>query len=151
VSRTLSLGTALEDFIAARSSAKPSRHTVKAWRSDIAIVAELVPGRGKRDPLELDVDELTKAALRAAFGTFSDDHAKASITRAWSSWNALFDHFVAEDIVEGNPMPAIVKPKRTRGPVKVIRGDRVVDRLLEVAATRASDHRFADQTGSGWS
>lgn len=135
MSRTPSLGYALEDFIAARSSAKPSRHTVKAWRTDIAVVAELVPGRGDREPLEVGVDELTKAALRTAFGAFSSDHAKASITRAWSSWNALFDHLVAEDVVEGNPMPAIVKPKRTRGPVKVIRGDRIVDRLLEAAAT----------------
>lgn len=129
-----SLGSALENFIATRASAKPSRHSIKAWRTDVTMVARQVPGRGAREPLELRVDELTKAALRSAFGAFSADHAKASITRAWSSWNALFDHLVSEDVVEGNPMPAVVKPKRMRGPVKVIRGDRVVDRLLEVAS-----------------
>jgi integrase/recombinase XerC len=47
---------------------------------------------------------------------------------------ARVDHLVAEDVVEGNPMPAIDKPKRERGPVKYIRGNHVVDRLLETAA-----------------
>ena len=35
--KALSLGTALDDFVVARASAKPSRHTVRAWRTDIAV------------------------------------------------------------------------------------------------------------------
>jgi integrase/recombinase XerC len=60
--------------------------------------------------------------MRAAFGAYADHHSKASVRRAWSSWHGLFDHLVAEDVVEGNPMPAIDKPKRERGPSNTSEG-----------------------------
>jgi site-specific recombinase XerD len=105
------------------------------------VVAGFVPGHGSREPLEIGIDQLTKAALRVAFGTFANSYSKASIRRAWSSWSALFDHLVAKDLIEGNPMPAVGKPKSTRGPVKVIRGDHVVDRLFGAAATPVARSR----------
>src|SRR4029450_2529102 len=55
VAKPLSLSGALNEFVAA-SSAKRSPHTIKAWRSDIALVADLLPGRKSREPLEVIVD-----------------------------------------------------------------------------------------------
>ncbi|MDP9020921.1 MAG: hypothetical protein M3N25_09005 [Actinomycetota bacterium] len=42
-------------------------------------------------------------ALRAAFASWADDHAAASVLRAHSSWSSFFDFLVAEDLGEGTP------------------------------------------------
>ncbi len=54
----------------------------------------------------LHLEHLTKVALRAAFASWADDHAAASVLRAHSSWSSFFDFLVAEDLVEGNPIGA---------------------------------------------
>jgi hypothetical protein len=39
-------------FRRCRSTAKPSRHTVKAWRTDVADVACMLPSRDDNDHIE---------------------------------------------------------------------------------------------------
>jgi site-specific recombinase XerD len=84
---------------------------------------------------ELPLAALDKASLRRGFAAWAADHAKASTIRAWSAWNAFFRHLVADDLVEGNPMDGVGKPRRPSAPVKVIRGPDVTAKLLGAAAT----------------
>ncbi|HSH22810.1 MAG TPA: tyrosine-type recombinase/integrase [Acidimicrobiales bacterium] len=126
---------AVDDFLVALSAAKPSPHTLAAYRRDLVGVAARVAIAQGVSLDELTLAALDKASLRRGFASWAADHAKASTIRAWSAWNAFFRHLVADDVVEGNPMDGVGKPKRPRAPVKVIRGPDVTARLLAAAAT----------------
>ncbi len=125
---------AVEDFLVALSVAKPSPHTLAAYRRDLLGVARRVATAQGVALDELALAALDKASLRRGFAAWAADHAKASTIRAWSSWNAFFRHLVAEDLVEGNPMAGVGRPRRPTAPVKVIRGTDVTARLLATAA-----------------
>lgn len=112
---------------------KPSPNTLAAYRRDLVGVGRRMAPEGALDHLTLD--DLDKRALRAAFASWADDHAAASIRRAWSAWSSFFDFLVAEDLVAGNPMGAVTPPRAIRGRAKVIRGRDIAPRLLETAAT----------------
>lgn len=126
---------AVEDFLAAMSAAKPSRHTIAAYRRDLLGVARRIAALQGVDLDRLTVGSLDKAALRRGFASWADDHAKTSTIRAWSAWNALFTHLVSDDVLEGNPMGGVAKPRTPTAPVKVIRGQDITARLLATAAT----------------
>ncbi|MGH2705234.1 MAG: tyrosine-type recombinase/integrase [Actinomycetota bacterium] len=124
----------VDGFLVSIASAKPSRHTLAAYRRDVLGISRRIAvglGVGLED---LGLRDLTKSALRRAFASWASDHAKASILRAWSAWNAFWSYLVSEDLAEGNPMDGIAKPKRPRAPVKVIRGGDAIQRLLAAAA-----------------
>jgi integrase/recombinase XerC len=117
---------------------KPSPNTTAAYRRDlVGIARRLVGPVAGDDPAAalraLTVDDLTKSALREAFASWAQDHAAASIRRAWSAWNSFFDFLVADDVVAGNPMGSITPPRATRGAAKVIPGADVAARLLQTA------------------
>ena len=42
--------------------------------------------------------------LRVAFAQYSDDRAKTSISRAWSTWNQFLAFCVSDGQLAGNPM-----------------------------------------------
>lgn len=126
---------AVEDFLAAMKAAKPSRHTVAAYRRDLLGVGRRIAALQGVGLEGLTVEALDKAALRRGFASWADDHAKTSTIRAWSAWNALFTHLVGDDVVEGNPMGGVAKPRTPSAAVKVIRGQDVTARLLATAAT----------------
>ena len=128
---------AVDRYLRTLQAAKPSPHTVAAYRRDLAGVASRIGG----DAETLNLEQLTKDALRDAFASWADDHAKSSVMRAWSTWNGFFRFLVEEDLVEGNPMAAIRRPKPGRSQVKNIKGDGYVPRLLEAAATPAETDR----------
>lgn len=116
---------------------KPSPHTVAAYRRDLEGVGRRVAAQcGYGEDLELlQLDDLSKRALRAAFASWAEDHAAASIRRAWSAWNGFFEHLVIEEAVLGNPMGAITPPRPSRGKPKAIPGEDVASVLLTTAAT----------------
>lgn len=127
------LAAAIDEFFLARRPRKHSAHTLDAYRRDLeAITVELeaVLDR-KRDAITLD--QLEVRVLRRAFAAISDKSA-ATISRTWSTWNQLFAFLVAEDMVPGNPMAAVEKPRVPKSRPKAIVGDDSVDRLLRVAA-----------------
>jgi site-specific recombinase XerC len=66
--------------------------------------------------------------------SWASDHAGASVLRAHSSWSRFFDFLVAEDLVEGNPMAAVRKPRRVDGAPRAIRDPDAAARLLATAA-----------------
>ena len=113
-------------------AAKPAANTVAAYRRDLEGVARCIATDG--DVGVLHVRHLTKEALRAAFAAWAADHAAASVVRAHSSWSSFFDFLVAEDLVEGNPMAAVPKPRRNPSPPRAIRDPDAAARLLATAA-----------------
>lgn len=131
-----SFGALVERFLHDFGTRKPSPNTIAAYRRDLHGVSVRLAEAAGLDVDHLELVHLTKPALRAAFASWATDHASASVRRAWSAWNALFDSLVADDLVDGNPMAAITAPKSVRGRAKVIQGDDVIGRLLRTAAQR---------------
>ncbi len=123
----------IDEFFLARMPRKHSEHTLAAYRRDFDTIrgplAEVV-GVG---PEAVTVDQLDVRTLRRAFAAISHQSA-ATISRTWSTWNQLFTFLVAEQIVPGNPMAAIDKPRVPKGRPKAIVGDDSVDRLIRLAA-----------------
>jgi integrase/recombinase XerD len=128
----------VEDFFVARKPLKGSPHTEAAYRRDLAgVSAHLAAGLGV-GPGELVLGQLDAKALRRAFASFSEGHAASSIARAWTAWDQFFGFLVAEDLVVGNPMAAVAKPKVPRRAPKALQGEATPERLLESLAAR--DH-----------
>jgi integrase/recombinase XerD len=120
----------VEDFIVARKPLKGSPHTEAAYRRDLAgVSAHLATGLGV-GPSELVLGQLDAKALRQAFASFSEGHAASSIARAWSAWDQFFGFLVADDLVVGNPMAAVAKPKVPRRAPKALQGEATPERLL---------------------
>jgi site-specific recombinase XerC len=111
---------------------KPATNTLAAYRRDLESVARRIAADA--DVAVLHLEHLTKEALRAAFASWASDHAGASVLRAHSSWSRFFDFLVAEDLVEGNPMAAVPKPRRVDGAPRAIRVPDAAARLLATAA-----------------
>jgi len=111
---------------------KPSGRTLTAYRSDVVGVARRIDSDGIG---VLRLEHLTKAALRAGFASWAADHAAASLLRAHSAWSSLFDFLVAEDLLDGNPMAAVPKPRLARSAPKAIRAEDAAVRLLTTAGT----------------
>lgn len=129
--------SAIERYLVARRAAKPSPHTVAAYRRDLVAVSGCA-GR----VLGCDVDgvvlgSLTSQVLREAFADFAEERAASSVLRAWSTWNGFFSFWVAEQVVAGNPMSAVPRPRvRPSGP-KPLMGEDTPERLLEALARGA--------------
>lgn len=123
---------AVEDFLAARAAAKPSPHTLAAYRRDLEGVLACA-ARG-REAEQVEVAELSGGALRRAFAVFAEQRAASSVTRAWSTWNQFFRFLVAEGLIEGNPMAAVPRPRHRRPDPKPLLGEDTPERLLEALA-----------------
>ncbi len=127
------LSEAIDDFFLARMPRKHSKHTLDAYRRDLAaIIAELESVTGKPSD-QIAVSDLEVKTLRRAFAGISHQSA-ATISRTWSTWNQLFAFLVAEQILPGNPMAAIEKPRVPKSRPKAIVGDDSVERLIVAAS-----------------
>ncbi|MGB8020007.1 MAG: tyrosine-type recombinase/integrase [Candidatus Nanopelagicales bacterium] len=121
------LDTAIAGFLTMLRAGKPSPHTITAYAADVNLVRERLDAR----PEQLVVADLTAARLRAGFAGYADGHAKASVRRAWATWNRLCDHLVVEGLLAGNPMAAVPKPKAARSAPQAFT-DADMTALLEV-------------------
>ncbi|MFY1631875.1 tyrosine-type recombinase/integrase [Solwaraspora sp. WMMB335] len=128
-------GNLVEEFLADRTSRKPSPHTLQAYRRDLVAVLRLVDdGATPAGWAELPVSGLGPRQLRAAFARFAAPRSPASVHRAWSTWNAFFTFLVAEGVVAGNPMPAVGRPRAPLPLPKPLRGEETPEVLLAAAA-----------------
>ncbi|MBG0565938.1 tyrosine-type recombinase/integrase [Actinoplanes aureus] len=118
----------IDEFLAARAVRKPSAHTLSAYRRDLLLVLQ------QADPAPVTVSDLSPRVLRAAFARFAADRAPASVSRAWSSWNAFFTFLVTEGVVAGNPMPAVDKPRPVVLSPKPLRGEGTPEHLLRTVS-----------------
>ena len=123
-----------EDFFVARKPLKGSPHTEAAYRGDLAAISALLAEGLGTEAQELRLGQLSARALRRAFAAYSGTHAAASIARAWATWNQFFGFLVAEEVVVGNPMAAVAKPKVPARAPKALQGEGTPERLLEAVA-----------------
>ncbi|MFV2100846.1 tyrosine-type recombinase/integrase [Micromonospora sp. LOL_024] len=126
----------IEEFLTARATRKPSPHTQDAYRRDLTSVAVLA-AQLATPALPLDhlcVEALSPRLIRAAFARFATDRAATSVGRAWSTWNGFFSFLVAEQVVPGNPMPAVGRPRAPLPQPKPLRGEETPEHLLAAAA-----------------
>jgi len=118
-------------------TAKPSRHTVDAYGSDlVGIASELLdPIDHRRTVAELELDDVTIEALTVAFSNWASVRSGASVRRTWSAWNRFYGWLVATGRIGGNPMSAIDRPKAPdRGRIRSITIEDL-ERVLEIAHT----------------
>ncbi|PSK98949.1 integrase/recombinase XerD [Murinocardiopsis flavida] len=125
---------AVEEYLVARAPAKPSPHTVAAYRRDLRGVLECAAGVLGCGVADLVVADLSAGVLRRAFAEFAGQRAASSVLRAWSTWNGFFSFLVSEAVVEGNPMPAVRRPRVGPREPKPLLGEDTPERLLEALA-----------------
>ncbi|MBV2363147.1 tyrosine-type recombinase/integrase [Streptomonospora nanhaiensis] len=133
---------AVEDYLIARQPAKPSPHTLAAYRRDLTTVLRLAAHTHNTPPDQLLLTDLTAPLLRRAFAAFAADRAPSSVVRAWSTWNGFFGHLVAQGTVDGNPMPAVDRPRLKPHQPKPLMGEDTPEQLL--AALAAGCRRARD-------
>ena len=132
---------AAEEFFAARRVKKDSPHTTAAYRRDLAAIAALVAEASAISVDELHVDQFTARALRDAFGTFAETHAKASIGRCWSTWNQFLNFLVGEGALAGNAMAAVSRPRESKRAPKPLIGEQTPETLLRSATVARTNAR----------
>ncbi|MFC3997558.1 tyrosine-type recombinase/integrase [Nocardiopsis sediminis] len=125
---------AVEEYLVARGAAKPSPHTLAAYRRDLVGVLDCVAAAEGTDRAGLLLEDLSGQVLRRAFADFAAERAASSVVRAWSTWNGFFGFWVAEGVVEGNPMPAVRRPRLAPAQPKPLLGEDTPERLLEALA-----------------
>ncbi|WP_159940221.1 tyrosine-type recombinase/integrase [Nocardiopsis sp. FR6] len=128
---------AVEQYLVARRAAKPSPHTVAAYRRDLHGVLRCVAQVVGAEPGRVGWADLGAPVLRAAFAEFAAERAASSVLRAWSTWNGFFDFWVSEQVVAGNPMSAVPRPRVRPSAPKPLMGEDTPERLLEALARGA--------------
>lgn len=124
----------VEEFFVVRAPRKESPHTTAAYRRDLSGVLTVM-ARDEQTPLTgLTIENITARTLRRAFAGYSQGRAAASVARAWSTWNQFCGFLVAEGLLEGNPMPAVDRPRLPARSPKPLRGERTPEDLLEAVA-----------------
>ncbi|GID28049.1 site-specific recombinase XerD [Paractinoplanes brasiliensis] len=110
-------------------------HTLKAYERDLTLVVGLM------DKEAVTLGDLSPRLLRAAFARFASTRAPASVARAWTSWNAFFTFLVTEQVVPGNPMSAVDKPRPAPHSPKPLRGEDTPEQLLRAVSARDDRQR----------
>jgi integrase/recombinase XerC len=128
-----------EEFLADRGTRKPSAHTMKAYRQDFFAIATLLNAAG--GPAHLDVADITKDSMRAAFAAYARTHEPASIRRCWSSWNVLCTYLFTSEKIGANPMLLVGRPKPSKTLPKALPQPAVSALVTTVARERDSPRR----------
>jgi len=102
----ITLAEAVDLFVEDLTIRKVSPRTVKAYRTDLRVIAELL---GSHDG-PWTVAELSPPVLHKVFAAHAATHAPASVARARSTWSALFDLLVRNGTLTGSPIAAVPTP-----------------------------------------
>lgn len=127
-------------FLHDRQTRKPSAHTMKAYRQDFIAIGALVTNG---DPAGMNVADITKDSMRAAFAAYAHDHEAASIRRCWSTWNVLCTFLYTGEQLAANPMQLVGRPKLARALPKALPRT-AVEALLETVAQDRGSKRETD-------
>jgi integrase/recombinase XerC len=122
-------------FLHDRQTRKPSAHTMKAYRQDFIAIARLVTSG---DPAGMNIGDITKDSMRAAFALYAQEHEAASIRRCWSTWNVLCTFLYTGEQLAANPMQLVGRPKLAKSLPKALPRDAVAALLETVAQDRDS-------------
>ena len=127
-------------FLHDRQTRKPSAHTMKAYRQDFLAIASLVTGG---DSAHMNVADITKESMRAAFAAYAQGHEAASIRRCWSTWNMLCTFLYTGEQLAANPMQLVGRPKLAKALPKALPRS-AVEALLETVAQDRGSKRQTD-------
>jgi len=94
-----------------------------------------------RGPAGLELADITKDSMRAAFAVYARTHEAASIRRCWSSWNVLCTFLYTSEMIAANPMPLVGRPKPAKTLPKALPQSAVGPLLETVARDRSSSRR----------
>lgn len=137
-----------ERWLAWKNTAKPSPATMRARRSDLAVLGALLhpapvgtgddEDRPGSDPMHralagIELGDLTPDRMADAFSAYARDHAPASIRRCRSTWSGFCRWLVVHrGLLEANPVDFIEPPKAQRWRPKPISADDLV-RVVQAA------------------
>ncbi|GAA1766731.1 tyrosine-type recombinase/integrase [Streptomonospora arabica] len=131
---TMTVDDAITEYLTARQPQKPSPHTLAAYRRDLHTLLHHLADAERCRPDQLHLADLTAPLLRHAFARFAADRAPTSVTRAWSTWNGFFGFLVAHNLTDGNPMPAVSRPRTKPHQPKPLIGEDTPEKLLTALA-----------------
>jgi integrase/recombinase XerD len=149
--RPLTLAEALEAWLTVRSAGRGlSANTLRAYRRDIAAVAEQLAGPATggdhEKPVDcVTVDQLTpEVVVRALAGIQHGGAAPATRARIHGTLAALCAHLVRQGHLTVDPMSAagLERPKQPRSLPRYIERDTEVARVLAMASTSDPDGRM---------
>lgn len=124
----------VDRYLRELGTAKPSPHTLAAYRRDLCGVGALIAADGGRDLAELGLHHLTRDVVAAAFAEWALDHSASSVRRAHSAWSGFFNWLVTTGQTTSNPMVTIQRPRRPdAGIIRSITASDL-ERLLREAA-----------------
>lgn len=106
---------------------KPASNTIDAYRGDVTGVARESALTKRSCTSRIYPKGLTRGLLLVGV------RSRRSLgPAAYSSWSIFFDFLGAEDLLEGNPMAAVARPKRQRQAPRSIRDPDAAVRLLAI-------------------
>ena len=117
------------EFLDARGTSKPSRHTLDAYCRDFDGIATIIVG--DQDVAEMRLADITRDSLRTAFSIFAAGHAAASARRCWSTWNTLCTWLYSSEFIASNPMAMVDRAKADKSLPKALSAN-VIDAVLGV-------------------
>lgn len=113
---------------------------MKAYRQDFTTIASLITAG---QPASMDPVDITRDSMRAAFATYAEGHAAASIRRCWSNWNVLCNFLYTSEQLDANPMPLVGRPKMAKDLPKALPRS-AIEALLETVAEDRDSQRQTD-------
>lgn len=107
----------IEDYLASLKTERGySRHTLDAYRIDLAELADLAQAKAWRELAEPDIRRWVARAARAGL-------APRSIARRLSSWRGFFDWLSRHDEVSANPARGVRAPRLPKRLPKALSAD----------------------------
>jgi site-specific recombinase XerC len=113
---------------------------MKAYKQDFTAIATLLAGAPER-VVHLTPGAITKDAMQTAFAACANTHEAASIRRCWSNWNTLCDFLYSGELITGNPMPLVGRPKVAKTLPKGLGTDTISALLKVIDDDRGSGRR----------
>ncbi|MCW4354120.1 tyrosine-type recombinase/integrase [Hoyosella sp. YIM 151337] len=129
-------------FLDSIASGKPSPHTLVAYQRDLDTIIELLAAETHCQPDLVGVDAITVTALRGAFAAYAVRRSAATVRRTWSAWNRFCGFLLTENVIPGNPMQAVNRPKTAKTLPRSLPDEavaRLVSTLAESTQARADD------------
>jgi site-specific recombinase XerD len=90
---------------------------------------------------ELTPAAITNEAMGTAFAAYADNHEAASIRRCWSTWSTLCAFLYTDELIQGNPMPLIGRPKVAKSLPEGLGAETVAGLLAAIDADGGSQRR----------
>jgi integrase/recombinase XerC len=130
-------------FLDHMAAAKPSAHTLAAYRADLAAVIGIVAAQIGCETALVGLGAVSVSAMRTAFAEYAGPRSAATVRRTWSAWNRFAAFLLTEGAIDGNPMQAVSRPVASKSLPRAL-PEIAVARLVAVFADGAAVNGRAD-------